>query len=173
MLKLIGAILVIVILVLAGYSVYKQNPSIFKVDQVTSGNAKRTVEKSLSNIPAISSQDPMARITVNQPHLSGHSMRVERIGGTTQVILEYRPKGQVHDFPVLTIGEWNKKDIPSSEIKFEEITIDGKKARLYKDSQMIFLEDLPIGIKYSRETGQLGYLADSEFQSLLNSIQID
>ncbi len=174
MLKIIGLILVLVLL-LAGYFVYKKNPSISKVDQVSSENFKETTEKSPANSslkPNSQSEDILSRVIVNKPQISDYSMRIERVGGTIQVIMEYRPKGQVNDFPVLTIGRWDIKDRPT-DTNFENLTINGKQAKHYKDKQMIFIEDLPLLIKYNRGTGQLGYLSDTEFQSLLNSVQIN
>ena len=154
--KMIGVILVIILLGLAGYgySAYNKNSDPKRINQSTS-------------------QDPFARITLNNPNFSNIKTHLEKNKNYYNIIGEYRPKGQNHDFSFISIFKWALKDRPESTVPFEEIIIDGKHAKHYKDQKRIYVEVMPLVIQYTRETGQLGYLSDPEFQSLLNSIQID
>lgn len=117
--------------------------------------------------------DSLDKISVNNP--TDHKMRLERSKDRIQLIEEYRPKGQVYDFPVLSIESWDssKKPLPTNAEPVG-IVIGGKQGKQYKYGYRgeIYIENPPIVIEYIKNSGQ-AYFTEEEFQDLLNNIKID
>lgn len=178
MLKIVGTIILVVIILgftSYGYSNYNKKSDPEKISQIIPENPKATItpDSYIASVTQYSPEDPFTRITLNNPNLPNIRTHLEKDKNYYNIIGEYRPKSQNHDFPLLSVTKWALKDRPDATVPFEEIVIDGKHAKHYKDQQTIFIEDLPLNIRYTRNTGQLGHLSDTEFQSLLNSIQIN
>lgn len=115
----------------------------------------------------------LEKISVNNP--TRYTMRLERNNNKIKLIQEYRPKGQIHDFPVLTITRWDIKgrSFPKDTEPLE-ITIDGKQGKHYKHGYEgeIFIENPPIVIDYLKSWGQ-AYLTEEELYALFNNIKIN
>lgn len=83
-----------------GYTLISQ-----KNENIKNGSSKKIVNTPTSADYKINS---LAGITIT--NTTKNTMRLERSENKVQLIQEYRPKGQIHDFPVLTITRWDSNE---------------------------------------------------------------